>query len=76
MLHFSYLVTVMGLVIPWNFTLALVDGYSVLVKCPIRQHGILLLIVVGDWVNQTQNFYKPSSISFTNLMSLKSKNIT
>ncbi|KAM1002699.1 hypothetical protein ACFX2C_003104 [Malus domestica] len=47
---FCYLVTVMGLVIPWSFTLALVDGYSVLVKCPLRQPGILLIIVVGDWV--------------------------
>jgi hypothetical protein len=47
---YSYLVTIMGLVIPWSFTLALVDGYSVLVKCPIRQPGILLIIVVGDWV--------------------------
>jgi hypothetical protein len=46
----SYLVTIMGLVIPWSFTLALVDGYSVLVKCPIRQPGILLIIVVGDLV--------------------------
>lgn len=49
-LHYSYLVTVMGLVIPWSFTLAMVDGYSVLVKCPLRQPGILLIIVVGDWV--------------------------
>lgn len=49
-LHGSYLVTVMGLVIPWSFTLAMVDGYSVLVKCPLRQPGILLIIVVGDWV--------------------------
>ncbi|KAK9942306.1 hypothetical protein M0R45_007979 [Rubus argutus] len=47
---FCYLVTVMGLVIPWSFTLAMVDGYSVLVKCPLRQPGILLIIVVGDWV--------------------------
>ncbi|KAL5562574.1 hypothetical protein UlMin_032321 [Ulmus minor] len=47
---FCYLVTIMGLVIPWSLTLALVDGYSVLVKCPLRQPGILLLIVVGDWV--------------------------
>ena len=46
----SYLVTIMGLVIPWSFTLAIVDGYSVLVKCPIRQPGILFVIVVGDWV--------------------------
>lgn len=49
--HCSYLVTVMGLVIPWSFTLALVDGYSVLVKCPLRQPGILAIIVVGDWVS-------------------------
>lgn len=47
---FCYLVTIMGLVIPWSFTLAMVDGYSVLVKCPLRQPGILLIIVVGDWV--------------------------
>ncbi|KAG6605092.1 CASP-like protein 5C1 [Cucurbita pepo subsp. pepo] len=47
---FCYLVTVMGLVIPWSFTLALVDGYSVLVKCPLRQPGILTIIIVGDWV--------------------------
>ncbi|KAK7404465.1 hypothetical protein VNO78_05374 [Psophocarpus tetragonolobus] len=50
---FCYLVTIMGLVIPWSFTLALVDGYSVMVKCPIRQPGILLIIVVGDWVLST-----------------------
>ncbi|XP_028765842.1 CASP-like protein 5C1 [Neltuma alba] len=47
---FCYLVTIMGLVIPWSFTLALVDGYSVLLKCPIHQPVILLIIVVGDWV--------------------------
>ncbi|OAY25472.1 CASP-like protein 5C1 [Manihot esculenta] len=47
---FCYLVTIMGLAIPWSFTLAIVDGYSVLVKCPIRQPGILLLVVIGDWV--------------------------
>ncbi|PSS26070.1 CASP-like protein [Actinidia chinensis var. chinensis] len=47
---FCFLVTIMGLVIPWSFTLALVDGYSVLVKCPLRQPGILLIVVVGDWV--------------------------
>ncbi|KAH7517896.1 CASP-like protein 5C1 [Ziziphus jujuba] len=47
---FCYLVTIMGLVIPWSFTLALVDGYSVLAKCPLRQPGILLIIVIGDWV--------------------------
>lgn len=40
----------MGLVIPWSFTLALLDGYSVLVTRPVRQKGILLIIVIGDWV--------------------------
>ncbi|KAF9592370.1 hypothetical protein IFM89_014540 [Coptis chinensis] len=47
---FCYLVTVMGLVIPWSFTLALVDGYSVLVGCPLRQRGILVIVATGDWV--------------------------
>ncbi|KAF3435640.1 hypothetical protein FNV43_RR22731 [Rhamnella rubrinervis] len=47
---FCYLVTIMGLIIPWSFTLALVDGYSILVRCPLRQPGILLIIVIGDWV--------------------------
>ncbi|KAL9391517.1 hypothetical protein Peur_015437 [Populus x canadensis] len=50
---FCYLVTIMGLTIPWSFTLAIVDGYSVLVKCPARQPGILLIIVLGDWVLST-----------------------
>lgn len=47
---FCFLVTIMGLVIPWSFTLALVDGYSVLVTCPLRQPGIMLVIIIGDWV--------------------------
>ncbi|XP_039065904.1 CASP-like protein 5C1 [Hibiscus syriacus] len=47
---FCYLVTIMGLVIPWSFTLALVDGYSVLVRCPVRQPGVLVIIAAGDWV--------------------------
>ncbi|XP_042508712.1 CASP-like protein 5C1 [Macadamia integrifolia] len=47
---FCFLVTTMGLVIPWSFTLALVDGYLVLVGCPLRHSGILLIIVIGDWV--------------------------
>ncbi|CAI9104438.1 OLC1v1003106C1 [Oldenlandia corymbosa var. corymbosa] len=47
---FCFLVTVMGLVIPWSVTLALLDGYSILAKCPVRQLGILLVIVIGDWV--------------------------
>ncbi|XP_058069165.1 CASP-like protein 5C1 [Magnolia sinica] len=47
---FCYLVTIMGLVIPWSFTLAMVDGYSIFVGCGLRQPGIMVIIVVGDWV--------------------------
>lgn len=47
---FCYLVTIMGLMIPWSLTLAIVDGYSLLTGCPLRQPGIMLIIVIGDWV--------------------------
>ncbi|TYI44119.1 hypothetical protein ES332_A01G215300v1 [Gossypium tomentosum] len=47
---FCYLVTTMGLVIPWSCTLAVLDGYSVVVKCPVHQPGILFIIAAGDWV--------------------------
>uniref|UniRef100_A0A803MCQ3 CASP-like protein n=1 Tax=Chenopodium quinoa TaxID=63459 RepID=A0A803MCQ3_CHEQI len=45
-----FLVTVMGLVIPWSMTLGLVDAYSVFIKSPSRQPGVMTVIVVGDWV--------------------------
>ncbi|WJZ91507.1 hypothetical protein VitviT2T_010573 [Vitis vinifera] len=47
---FCFLVTVMGLVIPWSLTLSLVDAYSVFVKCPLHQPGIMLVVIIGDWV--------------------------
>lgn len=47
---FCYLVTIMSLMIPWSSTLAIVDGYCVLLRCPLRQPGVLFVIVVGDWV--------------------------
>ncbi|KAK4584417.1 hypothetical protein RGQ29_022227 [Quercus rubra] len=47
---FCYLVTVMGLVIPWSITLIVVDAYSVFIKCLPRQPKILLVIIVGDLV--------------------------
>lgn len=47
---FCYLVTIMGLLIPWSLTLTIVDAYSILVKCPPRQPGIMLIVVVGDLV--------------------------
>ncbi|XVF15677.1 hypothetical protein REPUB_Repub09cG0175700 [Reevesia pubescens] len=46
---FSYLVTVMGLVTPWSLSLALVDAYSVFIKCLPRQPRVLLFVIVGDW---------------------------
>lgn len=47
---FCYLVTVMGLVIPWSMTLIVVDAYSVFIRCLRRQPRILLVIIVGDLV--------------------------
>eukprot|EP00262_Sarcandra_glabra_P016689 TRINITY_DN551_c0_g1_i1.p1 TRINITY_DN551_c0_g1~~TRINITY_DN551_c0_g1_i1.p1 ORF type:complete len:153 (-),score=15.25 TRINITY_DN551_c0_g1_i1:52-510(-) len=47
---FCYLVTIMGLLIPWSFTLAMVDGYAIIARCPLRQPGLVVIIVVGDWV--------------------------
>ncbi|XP_057500517.1 CASP-like protein 5C1 isoform X2 [Actinidia eriantha] len=47
---FCFLVTIMGLVIPWSLTLALMDAYSVFFKRLSRQPGVMSVIVVGDWV--------------------------
>ncbi|KAI3830418.1 hypothetical protein MKX03_033530 [Papaver bracteatum] len=47
---FCYLVTVMGLLIPWSFTLAVVDGYSVLIGSQFLQPWIQMMIIIGDWV--------------------------
>ncbi|GKU94627.1 hypothetical protein SLEP1_g8090 [Rubroshorea leprosula] len=47
---FSYLVTVMGLVAPWSFLLALVDAYSVFIRCLTRQQRVVSIIVMGDFV--------------------------
>ncbi|KAJ8451830.1 hypothetical protein Cgig2_007313 [Carnegiea gigantea] len=47
---FCFLVTIMGLVIPWSVTLGLVDAYSVFIKFPTRQPRIMTVIVSGDLV--------------------------
>ncbi|XP_062156123.1 CASP-like protein 5C1 isoform X2 [Alnus glutinosa] len=47
---FCYLVTVMGLVIPWSLTLLVVDAYSVFIRCLPRQPRIMLVIIAGDLV--------------------------
>lgn len=46
----SYLVTVMGLMVPWSLTLAVVDGYSVFVRHLPPQTRVTSIIVTGDWV--------------------------
>lgn len=46
----SYLVTVMGLVAPWSFLLALIDAYSVFIRCLPRQQRVVSIIVMGDFV--------------------------
>ncbi|KAG5624046.1 hypothetical protein AABB24_025145 [Solanum stoloniferum] len=47
---FCFLVTVMGLLMAWSLTLAMVDAFSVLIKLPTRLPGIISLVVLGDWV--------------------------
>ncbi|GFP85438.1 CASP-like protein 5c1 [Phtheirospermum japonicum] len=47
---FCFLVTIMGLVIPWSLTLAILDGYSIVAKFNIRQSGVLQVIIIGDSV--------------------------
>lgn len=46
----SYLVTIMGLVIPWSCTLAIVDIYSLFAGCPLRLPRVMVIVVIGDWV--------------------------
>ncbi|PKA48348.1 CASP-like protein [Apostasia shenzhenica] len=45
---FCFLVTVMGLLIPWSATLAMVDIYSIFSGSPLRLPGVLLIVVLGD----------------------------
>uniref|UniRef100_A0A0R0KT80 CASP-like protein n=1 Tax=Glycine max TaxID=3847 RepID=A0A0R0KT80_SOYBN len=45
---FCYLVTVMGLVIPWSITLLVVDAYSVFIKCLPLQRRLIMIVFLGD----------------------------
>ncbi|TKY55772.1 CASP protein [Spatholobus suberectus] len=47
---FCYLVTVMGLVIPWSITLLVVDAYSVFIKCLPLQRRLVMIIFLGDMI--------------------------
>lgn len=52
----SFLVTSMGLLIPWSCFLAVVDVYSLFLGCPLRLPGAIILIIVGDWVRIFINY--------------------
>ncbi|XP_073272294.1 CASP-like protein ARALYDRAFT_485429 [Primulina huaijiensis] len=47
---FCFLVTIMGLTIPWSLTLAVVDIYFAFFKRTPNQVGILIIVLMGDWV--------------------------
>ncbi|QCD81702.1 hypothetical protein DEO72_LG2g2032 [Vigna unguiculata] len=47
---FCYLVTVMGLVIPWSITLLVVDAYSVFIKCLPLQRRLVMIVFLGDMI--------------------------
>ncbi|XP_014508558.1 CASP-like protein ARALYDRAFT_485429 isoform X1 [Vigna radiata var. radiata] len=47
---FCYLVTVMGLVIPWSITLLVVDAYSVFIKCLPLQRRLVMIVFLGDLI--------------------------
>ncbi|KAL2348450.1 hypothetical protein Fmac_002450 [Flemingia macrophylla] len=47
---FCYLVTVMGLVIPWSITLLVVDAYSVFIQYLPVQRRLIIIIFFGDMI--------------------------
>ncbi|GJN23189.1 hypothetical protein PR202_gb10816 [Eleusine coracana subsp. coracana] len=53
---FCFLVTIMGLVIPWSCTLAMIDVYSIFMGCPLRVPGVMFIVVVGDCVLSLVSF--------------------
>lgn len=46
---FCFLVTIMGLLIPWSAALAMVDIYSIFNSYRLRLPGVLIIVVLGDW---------------------------
>ncbi|KAL6894159.1 hypothetical protein ACP4OV_008257 [Aristida adscensionis] len=53
---FCFLVTIMGLVIPWSCTLAMIDVYSVFAGYPLRLPGVMVIVTLGDWVLSILSF--------------------
>ncbi|KAH0699149.1 hypothetical protein KY284_013364 [Solanum tuberosum] len=48
--EYFFLVTTMGLVMPWSLGLAMIDTFLVLAKRPSNQRRVLSAVVLGDWV--------------------------
>ncbi|KAL3525753.1 hypothetical protein ACH5RR_014125 [Cinchona calisaya] len=70
---FCFLVTIMGLVIPWSLTLAMVDTFSIFVKRPSCQSRILSIVVMGDWILSFLSLAaSSSSASVTDLLMMVS----
>ncbi|KAL2662697.1 hypothetical protein AAZV13_02G055200 [Glycine max] len=61
---FCYLVTVMGLVIPWSITLLVVDAYSVFIKCLPLQRRLIMIVFLGDMVCTICNLKNFKSLLF------------
>jgi hypothetical protein len=59
----------MGLVVPWSCTLAMIDVYSILMGCPLRVPGVMVIVVVGDCVC---SFASATLCSFSKLSVLPS----
>ncbi|KAJ0097332.1 hypothetical protein Patl1_28834 [Pistacia atlantica] len=66
---YCFLVTIMGLVIPWSTALALLDAYSIFLKSLPRRQRIMLIIIIGDWVLSFLSLAAAcSTASVTNLL--------
>ncbi|KAJ0041417.1 hypothetical protein Pint_28182 [Pistacia integerrima] len=66
---YCFLVTIMGLVIPWSMALALVDAYSIFLKSLPRRQRTMLIIIIGDWVLSFLSLAAAcSTASVTNLL--------
>lgn len=46
----SFLVTIMGLLIPWSLSLAIADIICMFFRRPALQPGLISILVFGDWV--------------------------
>ncbi|KAG6485981.1 CASP-like protein 5C1 [Zingiber officinale] len=47
---FCFLVTIMGLVIPWSCTLAMFNIYSAIFPRSLRHPGLIVIVAIGDMV--------------------------